>query len=248
MDRKRTRITQNVEIVEAERESEVILTKTVFQYLSCLFTYCVAWARAGCKPLNPENKDKETRATDSCTIVAVPLDVMMAYHDRAHRQVCKMLMTTSEAHVLDWLIAVDEEERAVWVDQSRHSDLTFGKIVKQAMQQREASWEPPKPGSSGGGGGSPMKKGDGGGGQQQRGDVSPQKKQVNLVPAAGPSGQTVKAKKDGRAICQAWNKGGCVQGRCPKNEDHVCSMRMKNGRACGMKNHNATQCHNPRCK
>ena len=56
--------------------------KAVLQYLAKLFTFCLASSRAGCHRV-PGAPAEFERTTDTVEVILVPLDVMLAYRDRA---------------------------------------------------------------------------------------------------------------------------------------------------------------------
>jgi len=131
IDRKKQRTPgTELEITSSETISDVSIPKSVFSYLQCLFTYSIAWARAGCEPLDGAPTE-EDRATESIRMVHVPLDVVLAYHDRALRQVSKLLGYDDDKRALNWLISKDEEDRSKWVEVFRHSNKTLGEIIKE---------------------------------------------------------------------------------------------------------------------
>ena len=111
-ERKRTKLTEIIEIVQTEQEDNIQQIKSVLQYLACLYSYLLAWGRAGVGPCCG-TLPTETRQTDSCDMVLVPLDALMAYHDRAQRKATQMARFWPEATTLNWLVTHDEEERAV---------------------------------------------------------------------------------------------------------------------------------------
>jgi len=139
---KRQKVTEKLELVEAAADMDIEVPRTLTQYLANLFTYCLAWARAGCDKLNSAPSDFK-RTMDTALVINAPLDIMMAYHDRAQRMSYRMLRVRKAQETLTWVIGNDEEERAAWTDQFRHSELTFGQVVQRVMRQREASWVQP---------------------------------------------------------------------------------------------------------
>jgi len=243
---KRQKVTEKLELVETAADVEVEVPETLVQYLANMFTYCLAWARAGCDKLNSAPCEFK-RTIDSTLVINVPLDIMMAYHDRAQRMAFKMLRSCGEAETLAWVLSNDEEERAAWTDQFRHSDLTFGQVVQKVMRQREASWTPPAAlttsersgGQDGGGGGGKPQlaaKGSSGGGSMR----------VKAEAGASKSIQSfeiVEAMTDGRPLCAEFNRGKCNSKDCP-NGLHLCNRKCRSGRACGFNNHMSMNCRN----
>ena len=244
-ERKKTNLTgTNFALVETEGIAHVKIPHTTLAYLDCIFTHCLAFARAGCKRLSTAPKT-ETRATDSCEVVMVPLDVLMAYHDRAKRAVTKMQAYMRDDKILEWLVNHDEEDRARWVDMIRHSEKTLGCIVKQVMEQREVSWDPPEPvADNKSHSNTPKRQFE----TKQMGDQTPPHKKPKAFSSPGrdPAGsiKTVATRADGQKLCAAWNYGKCYGKKCPNWELHMCNRECRNGRACGMSNHTSADCKN----
>jgi len=136
--------------IEATDDMDIEVLETVTQYLANIFTYCLAWARAGCDKLDSAPSEFK-RTVDTASVINVPLDIMMAYHDRAKRMSYRRLQlpgqrskcTSREQETLTWLIGMDKEERAAWAEQFRDSDLTFGQVVQRVMRQTETNWVQP---------------------------------------------------------------------------------------------------------
>ena len=87
---KRQKVTEAWDLVETAADVDMEVPETLMQYLANLFTYCLAWARAGCDSLPGAPKGFK-RTTDAALVIKVPLDIMMAYHDRAQRMAYRML-------------------------------------------------------------------------------------------------------------------------------------------------------------
>ena len=243
---KRQKVTEKLELVETAADVDVEVPETLVQYLANMFTYCLAWARAGCDKLSSAPSDFK-RTTDTALVINVPLDIMMAYHDRAQRMAFRMLRFRGEAETLAWVLSNDEEERAAWTDQFRHSDLTLGQVVQKVMRQREASWTPPAAlttsersgGQAGGGGGGKPQlaaKGSGGSGLVKV-------KAEAGVSSSAQSFETVETMTDGRLLCADFNRGKCNSKDCPKGL-HLCNRKCRSGRACGFNNHMSKDCRN----
>ena len=260
-ERKRTKLGgTNLEVVETETPTDVSMPRTVFTYLHNIQVYCLALARAGCK-IRPDAPREESLATDTCTVVEVPLDVVLAYSSRAQRQVSKMLEDWDEEKSLQWLIKRDEEERAQWVDSFRNSELSLGTVIKATMEKREASWILPDKPVVG------RHSAAGGGGAQQRGATQQRKPPVqpSYPPPTGKGGgqppkggkgakgrgrsvPTLRARADGQQLCYKWNEGNCPGKKCPSGFLHACNRELKGGRACAMTNHTSEACKNPKAK
>jgi len=245
---KRQKVTEKLELVETAADVDVEVPETLMQYLVNMFTYCLAWARAGCDKLSSAPSDFK-RTTDAALVNNVPLDIMMAYHDIAQRMLYRMLRVRGEAETLAWVLGNDEEERAAWTDQFRHSDLTLGQVVQKVMRQREASWIPPaalttsersggQAGGGGGGGGKPQlpAKGSGVSG------LVKVKAEVG-VSSSAQSFETVETMSDGKPLCADFNKGKCTAKDCPKGL-HLCNRKCRNGRTCSFDNHMSKDCRN----
>ena len=69
---KRQRVTENLELVETAADVDVVVPETLMQYLANLFTYCLAWARAGCDKVSGAPSEFK-RTTDTTSIINVPL-------------------------------------------------------------------------------------------------------------------------------------------------------------------------------
>ena len=253
---------ENLQVSEAEIEALVEAPKTLRQYLANLFTYCVAWARAGCDRLSGTPREL-TRTADTTLIIIAPLDVMMSYHDRAQRTAHRMLRGCGEALTLAWVVARDKEERVCWMDLVWHSGLPFGQIVQKVMRQREASWVPPSVlppfgiastlaihhNSKGGGQAEGVRTQElppAGAGEQGSGGSQTVKQEMGDAVATQRMG-SCETMANGKMLCAEFNKGKClaVSHLC-KGGLHLCNQRCRNGRACGFSNHRATNCKNPK--
>jgi putative SOS response-associated peptidase YedK len=102
-------------------------------YLNMLYTLCIAYARAGIQALR--NEAPETWRTEPTDYIIAPLDLMLRYHHRAEVKV--RMIPASQA--LAWLQTRDEEERTLWVERYRSSDLTFGQVVKEKAKPTSRS-------------------------------------------------------------------------------------------------------------
>jgi hypothetical protein len=210
-DRKRQKITDTIDLVEKESEADVQIHKTLATYLDLLHTLCIAYARAGIKAI--ARAAAETPTSEPTDYVTAPLDLMLRYHHRA--QVKVQLLPAGEA--LPWLQTRDEEERTLWVERYRGSDLTFGQVVKEVYQRREAVWDVPV--------------------QKQ---PKPAEGSVKRVTSDPKSPRTTREAKE---VCHKFNAGTCKE-PCPANRLHACSQLLRNGKPCGMRNHGAKDCRN----
>ena len=167
----------------------------------------------------------------------------------------------SDYDVLKWLERHDTDERAIWVEQYRTSNKTMGQVIKAVMELRESSWEPPEAVQARGGG-QPGSSNDNTPTrtrnvrqQAQRtshplrtptkGNHNPGQKNKQWGNVDGLDGPQVFELRDGKKICMEFNRGGCSK-RCPKDMVHICSKMLRNGRACGMRNHCSRDCKNKR--
>jgi hypothetical protein len=215
-DRKRQKITETIDLVEKESEADVQISKTLNMYLDMLFTLCIAYARAGIKALR--NEAPETWRTEPTDYVTAPLDLMLRYHHRA--QVKVQMIPAGQA--LAWLQTKDEEERTLWVERYRSSDLTFGQVVKEVFIRREAAWDVPA-------------------------QIRAQLAESPRTPGGkGGLGGNLKVDSPAAAqICIKFNTGQCKE-PCPANRQHSCNHATKGGGVCGMRNHGAKNCRNPK--
>ena len=68
----------------------------------------------------------------------MPLDLLMMYFWRARRSAARQPQSSR----LQWLEAIDVEERSVWVAAFRETNKTLGQVIKETMQMRDAHWLP----------------------------------------------------------------------------------------------------------
>ncbi len=214
--KKREQIAQNLILIGDGDDVDVTYEKCTEQYLRNLRTLLLAYAKAGAQVLPDAPPGPEKRGDDTTKFVQVPYDVLLRYYHRAETQVSRV----PRADQLSWLASRDEAERAAWVELHRASQMTLGAVVKLLFEQREAMWV-----------------------------VQPEKRKEvddgsSGRPAKAPRGNNASAPagwaahmRDGRAICMAWNRGGCAK-VCPYKEFHGCAKLWK-GRACGSKDHRA---------
>ena len=191
-------------------------------------TLCQGYAEVGAKPVSGCSSP-ETRGSASIDFVECPMDVTMKYFYRAEKQVAKI----PHDRALEWLVNRDEGEREAWVELYRATRLTLGQVIQRLHIGRESLWI----------------------GDKERKRSAPalyasnydhqDERRATLRPAAKDSGRTIAMTKDHRQICSAWNRGECHD-PYPKNFLHFCSREVKGDRACGMTNHRADQCKNPK--
>ena len=262
VERKRHRVSGGLELVETEKEVEQSMPKTLFNYLQLLFTYMLAYSRAGAVPMRnaPALRD-QTRDTDTTLCVLVPLDVALAYHDRAQRQSTRMLANGyGEQQVLQWLITHDEDDRAIWVERLRQeTETSLGKIIRETMAFRDSSWQAPEPAATAGGGmnsptkiprGIPLREIDSPTKDKRR---RPDRSRPNTPPPFSrmdreeiKMGPIYEYDKKNRGICRDWNRGYCKAERCTNGLQHVCNAKLSTGKACSMANHRHVECFNPK--
>ncbi len=76
---------------------------------------------------------------ESTEVVAVPWDVLVAYHFRAKRAA----YSVSAVFRMQWLERQDIADRKVWVEQFRATEAkTLGAIISNIMDKRSAHWDP----------------------------------------------------------------------------------------------------------
>ena len=232
-ERKRQRLTDDVDLVEKEKEEDVEVKYVLVVYLQLLFTLCVAYARGGCIPRTAEVPESET--TESTDYIEVPLEVMLRYHHRAETSAAEL----PPSQALEWLQKRDEDERTKWIERYRSSSLTFGQVVKEIYEKREAMWEVPKQDKP-----------------QRPATRAPPPPVPWVAPkhgsgaggagGSGKHGAGAAPQADGnqREICNKWNEGRCTE-PCPAGRRHVCNAKLKNGKFCRLANHTAANCRNP---
>ena len=227
--RKKQKLGEGFEVLLPEQEEDQDPKRNVGTYLSLLFSLMVAYARAGCRPLQGA-RPQEDRGSDSTEFVEVPLDVVLRYHSRAQLRAAQL--PAFMAH--EWVRERDVAERTLWVEMHRASTRPLGQIIKEVYDRREAQWdlpaqvprkEAPPPPPLGGG------KGDG-----KRSGGAPKDKAAQV----GKPGDLAPTLKDGKEICYKWNKGACSAKGCPRL--HVCNKILKSGRVCGFRNHTSMVC------
>eukprot|EP00972_Heterocapsa_arctica_P106353 15668543-Heterocapsa_arctica.AAC.1 len=138
-ERKRQPLAGGMELLLAERESDPVIPFNIRTYLSMLFTLLLAYARAGCTPLEDAPKEHEASDQDTTTYVEVPLDVVLRYHGR----VTARANALPDHMALQWVRARDEAERMIWMEEHRSTKLPLGRIVRDTFRRREAMWDLP---------------------------------------------------------------------------------------------------------
>jgi len=126
----------------------------------------------------------------------------------------------------------DEEDRSKWVEVFRHANKPLGEIIKDTMDQREASWILPErtvertisvsqPATWNAQGAPPSAKGEGGKGAKLA------RKQQKKAPAdqaqGGAEPASVAARADGKPLCAGWNAGTSNGTQCPNGQMHACN-------------------------
>ena len=135
---------------------------------------------------------------------------------RYHARVAKAAADYRGPDLAAWLKTTDQDERRRWIEEARTTKCTLGEIVAKVSEQREIFWHP-----------APAEE-----------EQSPSKRHRSTQP-------TQDVLRDGTPLCIAYNsKKGCNKPNCQML--HACSKKTRSGRPCGMKNHNATICHNPK--
>ena len=214
--KKRIKLAGNLEYVEPEADTNP--TRNLATYLELLFTLCVAYAKAGSRPLET-TAGIEGPTSDPTDFVGAPLDLLLRYHHRAKQAA----MSLPPGQALTWLQRRDEEERTLWVERSRASELPFGKIVRECFERREAMWD--------------TQQHSGRTNLQPIGDGNPQ-------PAGTPKAMpTLGTTKEGEKPCPAFQRNQC-KAKCPQGKKHVCAAVLQGGAICNMRNHGAQDCRN----
>ena len=205
---------------DGDEDEKATASLTASTFLTSLFTLCIAYARAGCndRPAR-EGRPPESRTTPSTDYVWVPMDVMFRYYSRAAKAASHFRGSGSD--LIAWLKGIDCEERQRWVEEARTSKLSLGEIVAKAPAARDVFFTPPS---------------------QSASRATTTKETAQL---ASPKKRTSDTLRDGTAICSAFNtRRGCKESDC--TAVHACNVVLKSGRACGMRNHSALNCKNPR--
>ena len=122
---KRHQVSTNLALVENMKLDESKGPATVTNYLQCLRILMMAYAKAGSIPVFPPPQAKGDRFADPTDHVVAPMDIMMAYYERAEEAVTAI----PERNRYQWLRATDVAERSKWVQMIRTTQLPFGKIV-----------------------------------------------------------------------------------------------------------------------
>ena len=201
--------------------------KNVWRYLLKLRTLCIAYAIAGTKSISKQGAPPEIKGTISADYIEGPLDVFLKYYFRAEERALQVA-DTSPAEALRWLSNRDEADRTAWVDLVRNTDLPIGKIVLRVMMERESTWTV-----------------DSDLYRKHTQPISERPEKARKV--MGPDTSIrVATMTDGTPLCDLWNSGACTGPGvpCPHELLHGCDGRLRNGRACGMRNHRRIVCEN----
>jgi len=200
---------------------------SLVRYLAKLRTLCYAYAIVGAAPLADAPTEPESRATDPLLYVKCPLDTVMKYYYRTEERAYQVAQVDPK-RVLAWLTTRDEADRTAWVEAYRGSNLTLGAVIAKVFVERESTWMVDCP--------------------PEAAEGRKRKAEDAMGSGAGSGGdkpRTVSALNNGTAICAAWNAGRWSE-PCPRGELHVCNRRLRNGRACGMRNHRGMECKSKR--
>jgi hypothetical protein len=161
-------------------------------------TYILALSRAGVQQRSVRSAAPEELDTVSALYVRFPLDVGLRYVERA-RASCE---SRPESMRLQWLRALDLQERQEWVHLYRSSSKELGVIVTEVYMQRDAHWVAPAPFDLAGAGQSNARQ--------------------QVAPPPGLSSQLAVALK-------AYNEGRCTAKQCTKVAQK-CSVVKPSGR------------------
>ena len=217
-------------VITSSQDESMEMEGTVHNYLLGLFTLLLAYGKVGSSKLSTAPAVLETIDKDSTDYVSIPWDILMAYHGRIQR--CAAQLPTHVAFT--WIKQRDEAERQLWIEMHRTSDQTLGKIIKEIFNKREAVWEISRDIAD----------------QLNRSSVKSaapvQPTRVGNQPASSnrPSAALASTLKNGTAICADFqtSKGCSTKGAKCGQGLHCCAVLFKNGRVCGMSNHNAIKC------
>ena len=248
--RKRTKVSENLELLTDQQDDEDDQIQNVTVFLSKLFTLLLAYTMAGSKkPKGRTPIGNETRTVKSCEYAECPLDVVYRYffrvQDRAYRLPYHM--------ALEWIQERDEAEREMWLGKFRNTNMTLGEVITETFAQREAMWEIPRNTTSQ----SPTKSPGGAmvvwtGEEDAGGRDKPPKPPKGLGKGKRDNkvqkGAKARADKlrDGTRLCKEYQNNRCTKcakGKTCQQGKHVCAGKMKSGRVCGLP-HPACECTN----
>ena len=250
---KKHKLAGGLSLVEGQAEADVPVSKCLNTYLTVMFTYCIALARAGSEKMQKAPREQPMSVkTTNC--VWVPLDLIIAYHERARRSAVRMLEKGhSESQTLRWILEVDGDERAKWVEEFRGSEYSLGQVIEMVMKERESAWRPPERAEASAP--APRQQPQAMNMTPDRSSATAKAKSNNakLTPQK-PSGgnnnykdlRVINELRDGKKICEAWNRGEACPKKCKYGKLHVCNVEIKGQRACGLRNHRAIECRNPK--
>ena len=137
--RKKIKLTDNLDLLQDEAEDDNVLNHDVHGYLEGLFTLLLAYSMAGIQSVQGA-PSVESRGTDTTLVVQCPLDILLRYYHRAQDRAHKLPRSMS----LEWIKRNDEADRMAWVDKYRNSKETLGSVIHTVLIQREALWVIPE--------------------------------------------------------------------------------------------------------
>ena len=138
MVQKRQRITEGLTLVQRkEEEADAVVVESLATYTALHFTLMLGYAKAGVAPVEPPPQAAEVFGSDSTLCVRVPLDVVLAYHERL--QYCGTLLPPKKA--ITWLRQRDEEERQLWIEKYSRGKESLGVVIKRCFDMRAPVWE-----------------------------------------------------------------------------------------------------------
>jgi hypothetical protein len=134
--KRRQKLTERIDLVHHGEEAEVAVAETFDSFMLCLFILMLALSIAGCVKRTTAPSTQESRSSDACDFVEVPLDIMLRYHARVEEKALKVPYSQR----LAWVQDRDWQERSVWIDRFRNSTMSLGEIVRDIMRERESMW------------------------------------------------------------------------------------------------------------
>ena len=133
---KKQKIGDKLTLTHENEEEEESVVHDVQTYLAKLWTLLLAYARAGIRKL-PTAPNEEKADTPTHDFIEAPLDLMVAYYERAKEKT----LALPPRRQLAFLQQRDEEERTQWVDAYRHSIRGLGQCIFEVFHRRQALWE-----------------------------------------------------------------------------------------------------------
>ena len=239
--RKRTALTDGVDLLSAEPEDDGHEPHTLHVYLSKLFMQLLAHTVVGTVAVSTA-PTSEPRGSDTTDFVEFPLDLAFRYYYRAQRYATRVSQLRLPA--LEYLQQRDESEREAWIEYFRNGATTLGKVVLRVYEMREGMWQPPeqparslKDAAKEEDPNTPERKRRKGKGKGERQESTP--------PPPTPKGKVVMdfTLRDGTKLCSQYQHGKCKSKESCDQGKHLCAARLRSGRVCGLR-HPGSKCLN----